>query len=276
MRRQGRRRVVGVLGAASDATIKECVEAARNYGAEIIVDMVQVADVVARAKEVEAMGASYVGIHLAIDEQMQGKTPWDTLREVAAGRVDPHRRRRRHQLRDRAAGHRSRRLHRHRRRRDHQGRRRHRRHPTDQAGHGDRSPSKSEFFVRATGPDIREMLARVSAANVSDALHRSGDIPGMRPVAPGMKLVGPALTVRTYPGDWAKPVEAIDDGAARRRARHRRRRRRSRPSGASWPPTPPSSARWPAWSSWGGARDTGDIRALGFPLFSLAGHSHRR
>ena len=78
-------KVVGVLGAASDATIKECVEAARNYGAEIIVDMIQVADVVARAKEAEAMGASYIGIHIAIDEQMQGKTPWDTLREVAAG-----------------------------------------------------------------------------------------------------------------------------------------------------------------------------------------------
>jgi len=33
---------------------------------------------------------------------------------------------------------------------------------------------------------------------------------GLRPLAPGMRLVGPALTVRTYPGDWAKPVEAID------------------------------------------------------------------
>ena len=40
-------------------------------------------DVVARAKAAEEMGASYIGIHIAIDEQMQGKTPWDTLREVA-------------------------------------------------------------------------------------------------------------------------------------------------------------------------------------------------
>ena len=84
---------------------------------------------------------------------------------------------------------------------------------------------KSEFFVRATGPDIREMLSRVSAANVSDALHRSGDIPGMRPLAPGAKMVGPALTVRTAPGDWAKPVEAIDKAQPGRRIGHRRRRR---------------------------------------------------
>ncbi len=50
----------------------------------------------------------------------------------------------------------------------------------------------------------------VSAANLSDALHRGGVLEGLRPLAPGMRLVGPALTVRTYPGDWAKPVEAID------------------------------------------------------------------
>ncbi len=50
----------------------------------------------------------------------------------------------------------------------------------------------------------------VSAANLSDAQHRGGVLEGLRPLAPGMRLVGPALTVRTYPGDWAKPVEAID------------------------------------------------------------------
>ena len=32
----------------------------------------------------------------------------------------------------------------------------------------------------------------------------------MRPVGVGYKMAGPAVTVRTYPGDWAKPVEAID------------------------------------------------------------------
>ena len=36
--------VVGVLGAASDSTIKECADAARNYGCELIVDMIGVED----------------------------------------------------------------------------------------------------------------------------------------------------------------------------------------------------------------------------------------
>jgi 3-hexulose-6-phosphate synthase/6-phospho-3-hexuloisomerase len=102
---------------------------------------------------------------------------------------------------------------------------------------------------------------------VSDALHRSGDIPGMRPITPGAKLVGPALTVRTYPGDWCKPVEAIDQ---------------AQPGDvlvidaggvlpAIWGELATHSAIQRGVAGvviYGAARDTGDIRALGFPLFS--------
>ena len=41
-------------------------------------------------------------------------------------------------------------------------------------------------------------------------MHRKGELSGLRPVFSNIRLAGPALTVRTYPGDWAKPVEAID------------------------------------------------------------------
>ena len=260
-------RVVGVLGAASDATIKECVDAARNYGAEIVVDMIQVADVVARAREVEEMGANYVGIHLAIDEQMLGKTPWDTLREVAkqvsipiavAGGVNSETAPLALQAgasivivggaitksANATAATRA----------------------VKQAMETGEAV-KSEYFVRATGPEIRDMLMRVSAANVSDALHRSGDIPGMRPVAPGTKMVGPALTIRTAPGDWAKPVEAID---------------LANPGDvlvidaggilpACWGELATNSAiqrKLGGVVIYGAARDIADIRQLGFPLFS--------
>jgi 3-hexulose-6-phosphate synthase/6-phospho-3-hexuloisomerase len=259
-------KVVGVLGAASDATIRECVEAARNYGAEIIVDMIQVADVVTRARQAEEMGASYVGIHVAIDEQMQGKTPWDTLREVAravsvpvavagginsetaplavdagasivvvGGAIT--------KAADATAAT-----------------------STIKRAIETLVPAESEFFVRATGPDLRDKLMRVSAANVSDALHRTGDIPGLRPLAPGLKLAGPALTVRTSAGDWAKPVEAIDH---------------ANPGDvividaggippAVWGELATNSAIQRGVAGvviFGGARDTGDIAALRFPLF---------
>jgi 3-hexulose-6-phosphate synthase/6-phospho-3-hexuloisomerase len=42
-------------------------------------------------------------------------------------------------------------------------------------------------------------------------MHRERELEGIHAVVPGVKMVGKALTVRTAPGDWAKPVEAIDE-----------------------------------------------------------------
>jgi 3-hexulose-6-phosphate synthase/6-phospho-3-hexuloisomerase len=69
------------------------------------------------------------------------------------------------------------------------------------------------LFKRVGPAEIRRVLQMVSAANLSDALHRGGVLEGLRPLFPGIHMVGRALTVRTYPGDWAKPVEAIDVAA---------------------------------------------------------------
>jgi 3-hexulose-6-phosphate synthase/6-phospho-3-hexuloisomerase len=70
---------------------------------------------------------------------------------------------------------------------------------------------ESELFRRVGEKDIREVLERVSTPNISDGNHRIPCLPGIRPIALGYKMVGPALTVRTTPGDWAKTVEAIDE-----------------------------------------------------------------
>jgi 3-hexulose-6-phosphate synthase/6-phospho-3-hexuloisomerase len=202
--------IVDVLGAASDATIRECIEAGRNYGAKIVVDMIAVEDPVSRAKTVEEMGADYVTIHCAIDEQMEGKDPFETLRKVAetvtipvgvAGGInsetaakaveagasivivggaitkalDPEE-------------------------------------ATREIRRGiDTGESISTTLFKRKGEDeIREVLELVSAANLSDALHRGGVLQGIRPLARGLRMVGRAITVRTYPGDWSKPVQAID------------------------------------------------------------------
>ncbi|MBU1061374.1 MAG: orotidine 5'-phosphate decarboxylase, partial [Candidatus Omnitrophica bacterium] len=55
--------VVGVLAASSDSTIKECVEAAHNYGAKIQADLISIKDVKKRAMEIEKLGVDYLGIH---------------------------------------------------------------------------------------------------------------------------------------------------------------------------------------------------------------------
>lgn len=259
--------IVGVLGRASDATIRECVEAGNNYGADIMVDMIQVDDPVARARQAEAMGACYIGIHVAIDEQMEGHTPFETLRRVAeavsipvsvAGGINSETAAEAVEsgasivvvggaiIKATDAAEATRQIRR---------------------AVSDLVKVESKYFVRAQEEDLRPTLERVSAANVSDALHRTGDLPGILARTPGAKLVGPAVTVRTHPGDWAKPVEAIDEA--------REGDVLVIDAGgvppAVWGELATNSARQKGVAGVvinGAARDTGDIRELGFPFFT--------
>ena len=54
------------------------------------------------------------------------------------------------------------------------------------------------------------MLKQVSTSNVSDAMHRRGEMSGLMQVSNVKKFFGKAFTVRAYPGDWSKTVQAID------------------------------------------------------------------
>jgi len=202
--------VVTVLGVASDETIAECVEAGRNYDARVQVDLIGCESPVERARRAEELGAAIIGIHTAIDEQMVGAGPLDTLRavrEAVSCRVAV------------AGGINSETA------------------PEAVAAGADivivggaviKAPDAAEaarvivaamrsgeavateLFKRGGAEELRDMFMRCSAANISDAMHRRGLVPGIFPVKPGLKAVGPALTVWTYPGDWARPVEAID------------------------------------------------------------------
>jgi len=202
--------IVDVLGAASDATIRECIQAGKNYGAKIVADLIAVNDPVSRGQEIEEFGADYITVHCSIDEQMEGKDPFEALRrlaeavslpvgvagginsETAAGAleagasivivggaitkaIDPAE----------AAG-------------------------TIKRAMGERIAVPTRLFKRGSEAEIRTILEQVSAANLSDALHRGGTLEGIRPLFKGIRMVGRAVTVRTYPGDWAKPVEAIE------------------------------------------------------------------
>jgi 3-hexulose-6-phosphate synthase / 6-phospho-3-hexuloisomerase len=202
--------IIDVLGAASDATVKECVEAANNYGAEIIVDLIEVGDPVDRARAAEAAGADYIAVHTAIDVQMRGGDPFERLKVVAntvdipiavAGGINSETaalavesgadivivggaiikskdaRKAAEEIKQAML--------------------------TGKA-------VRTDLYKRVDLKNVREILLRVSTPNISDAMHRSGELEGILPISPGMKMAGPALTVRSYPGDWAKPVEAID------------------------------------------------------------------
>jgi len=203
--------IATVLGVASDSTIHECVEAGRNYGIRVLVDLLGCADPVARAVFAAEAGADLVNVHCPIDEQVQGRDPFDTLRLVRAAVAIPV---------SVAGGITARTA------------------PEAIAAGADvvivggaitkardaeqataallqamatGVPGESEVAERGSSEEeIRRIFASVSTPNVSDAMHRAPCWHGLHLTAPGARIVGKAVTCRTMPGDWAKPVEAID------------------------------------------------------------------
>ncbi|MFA6804626.1 MAG: 3-hexulose-6-phosphate synthase [Candidatus Methanomethylophilaceae archaeon] len=260
--------IVTILGLADDSTIEEAVSVGRKYGAEIMVDMINVPDRVKRSKEVEKLGVSYICLHMGIDSQMKGEEPpIDVLRKIVAetsipvavaGGITP----------DNAADY-------------------------VKAGAYDiivgggiiKVPDvkgaaaamkkamsgvevQSSIAKKYTEDDLFEAFSKCSTCNISDAYHKQGVIFGLHPyIRDGTRMVGRALTVQTSNGDWAKPVEAID---------------RAKPGDiivvdvggapmAVWGELASNSAMQMGVKGIvidGSIRDIDDIRKLGFPAFA--------
>jgi 3-hexulose-6-phosphate synthase len=71
--------LVTVLGSAGDSTIVGAVKAATAHGKGIVVDLIGVKDKVARAREVSALGATFVEMHAGLDEQAEAGFTFATL-----------------------------------------------------------------------------------------------------------------------------------------------------------------------------------------------------
>jgi len=199
-----------VLGVAPDEAVIDAIRAGKNYGIEVAVDVMGVPDPVARAKQAVAWGADQVCVHTAIDEQMAGHASFDQVTAVAkvvdvpvsvAGGINSE------TAADAVAagagivivgGALT-------KAKDARAAAADLRKAVDE---GVRVPT--DLYKRAAGDDIRRVLMLASVANISDGNHRAPALEGIRAITPGVKMVGRAVTVRTYPGDWAKPVEAID------------------------------------------------------------------
>lgn len=260
--------IIGILGAADDETIKEGIRAARDYDAEIMADLIQVEDQKKRAKEVCNLGVDYIGVHVGIDAQMKGKDPKELLSEVsdvssvpvaAAGGLNSENASvmvengaeiiivggaiiKAEDVEDSARGI--------------------KKAITEGVSIG------SEVHKKFGPDDIRKALEKVSTPNISDAMHREPCMKGIKSrTTEGKKIVGKALTVKTVDGDWAKPVEAIDEA-----------------EGGEIIVIDADGGKTAVWgelASWsckskgvkgvvidGAVRDVDDIRELGFPVFA--------
>jgi len=265
--------IVTVSGTATEFTIRECVEAGRHYGVQVAVDLLGVGDPVAFARRLAEWGVAWVDVHCAIDAQMQGQDPLELLRQVrgatsltlavagginsesaaaavAAGAdvvivggavtkaVDPQR----------ATAEIRRAL------------------DSGQA-------VATALFKRATEATLRDLIAKVRTSNLSDGSHRQPSLDGLTPLIPGKFIAGPAVTVRAFPGDWSKPVQAIDvaqrgevivvDAAGQ--------------APAVWGELATESAVGKGVAGLvcnGAVRDTAEIRQLGFPVWTRLVSSH--
>jgi 3-hexulose-6-phosphate synthase len=74
--------IVTILGAAEDMSIKGAVEEAKKRGKKILVDMIAVKDLAARAKEVDELGVDYICVHTGYDLQAVGKNSFEDLQTI--------------------------------------------------------------------------------------------------------------------------------------------------------------------------------------------------
>ncbi len=200
--------VVVILAASDDSTIEDALRAARQFGVEIMGDLLGTPDPVARSKELEALGVDYICVHVGIDQQMMGRDTIDFLKEIVdevkvpvavAGGIDAA------SASEAVASGAS---------------------VVIVGGNIVRSAevTDSALAIRRSMDDARPgarkrmgmdeelvfILREVSTPNISDAMHRKGAMRDITPINVGVKMVGTAVTVQTFEGDWAKSVEAID------------------------------------------------------------------
>ncbi|MDU9375507.1 3-keto-L-gulonate-6-phosphate decarboxylase UlaD [Methanocorpusculaceae archaeon Sp1] len=199
--------VVCVLAAADNAVISDALRGAALYGVEIMADMMNVKDPAKRAEELAGLGVQIINAHVGIDQQMEGKDPLDLLdtlgklpvKIAVAGGLNAKTAAaaaargadivivggtiiKAAEVQAAAAAIRT---------------------ALD-------NPNIEVAEKKSLDDQIRELLMTVSAPNVTDALYRKGAMAGLAERHVPHKMIGRAVTVQTFGGDWSKPVQAID------------------------------------------------------------------
>jgi len=202
--------IISVMGMASDATLKESIKAAHRYGSQIMIDLMEVKNTLKRVREVEALGADYLCIHVSIDEQMKGKKPLENIKKIVqssnlplavAGGLNSETAPL--ALQEGASiiivG----------------GAITKAQDPKEASRIIKKSMTqqkviKTNLFKKYGEHELLQAFKKVTTSNLCDAMHTQGAMRGISPLKLGYHLVGKAVTVETLDGDWAKPVEAVD------------------------------------------------------------------
>ncbi|MHA1377954.1 MAG: 3-hexulose-6-phosphate synthase [Candidatus Helarchaeota archaeon] len=203
--------VVIVLGVSDNSTILEAVEAGKRYGSKIMCDLINVENMLERAVELERLGVDIICVHIGIDQQVKGIKPLDVTKQISevisnadlaiAGGLNSetaplgieaganvviigHAITAASDCKKAAE--------------------------TIKKAMATGKPIKSKLMRKYDEKDLFEVFKLVSTPNISDALHRAPCMKDINPIFKPIKMVGKAVTVRAYNGDWSKTVEAID------------------------------------------------------------------
>jgi len=203
--------IVCIMAAAADSTIEEAVATAKKYSTKIMVDLLGVNNPIERGIHICELGVDYLCVHVGIDQQMIGKKPHGIVRELSkkttlpiavAGGINSET-------------------------------------AVDAINAGasiiivggaitkaedvteatklikqamlDKKRIKSSLFKKYDSDQIKVAFKQVSTPNISDAMHREGAMKDIQPLNKTCHMSGEAYTVNTLDGDWAKPVEAIEN-----------------------------------------------------------------
>jgi 3-hexulose-6-phosphate synthase/6-phospho-3-hexuloisomerase len=202
--------IITVLGSSSKSTILECVEAGRHYGIKVAVDLLGLKNAEQFAENADQLGIAWLNVHCAIDTQMLGENPFKQLRKIrrftsltlsVAGGINSETAA--DAVKDGAdiiivGGAITKAVNVEKAARD------------IKRAIETRKSVKTNLFKRTTSENLREGFLKVRTSNISDGMHRTPCLKDIYPLIKGKNICGQAVTVKTIPGDWAKPVEAID------------------------------------------------------------------
>lgn len=71
---------VTVLGVTDDLTIEGCLQAGKEMGKQVVVDMICVKELEKRIERLETLGVSMLAVHVGTDQQAEGRRPIDDLK----------------------------------------------------------------------------------------------------------------------------------------------------------------------------------------------------
>jgi 3-hexulose-6-phosphate synthase/6-phospho-3-hexuloisomerase len=204
--------VVAILGLASDFTIKRAVNQAKAHDVAIMADLIGVEEKAKRAHELEALGVDYVLVHTSIDVQKV------KMERVDASIKEIKKLKKKIKVPIAVAG------------------------GIGEDTIGPLRGAGAEIFIvgsaltkakdvtktsrelcklagvkskknKVDEPGLGEMIKRfekLPTPFISDAMKRFGAMRGLRPLNDGIRIAGPAYTVKTLGGDWGKVVKAVD------------------------------------------------------------------